>query len=400
LATGRKLLLADDSVTVQKVVDLTFADEGVEVVAVSDGEQALSKLETLVPDVVLADVFMPKVNGYELCKYIKGQERLRHIPVMLLVGSFEPFDEVEARRAGADDYLTKPFQSIRQLVQKVGNLIGKSEPAEEAAPELQAPTEPLPPPLAVQDETIELRTADTRPLPHAADETSFKPKADLREQSFADLAFEEEAGKSQQTSAPAAESSQPPIMPAFDSQKQRRSFEPELAETSAGTFSPRHQTSAASFAHAAAADDALLDLGDMAAPSAAVEADDFILDLRDEAAPLGDAVFATPEVHEISEEEYSAHAPSPQPGYEPSGEAYAAPPQSSEPAAPVFEPTPAQTSAPTASGNLSPADIDAIARRVVELMSTKVIEEIAWEVVPQLSEILIKRQLEEQGKMR
>jgi CheY-like chemotaxis protein len=400
LATGRKLLLADDSVTVQKVVDLTFADEGVEVIAVSDGEQALSKLETLVPDVVLADVFMPKVNGYELCRYIKGQERLRHIPVMLLVGSFEPFDEVEARRAGADDYLTKPFQSIRQLVQKVGSLMGKSQPDEEPTQELQAPTEPPPQSLPVRDETIELRTADTRPLPPgAAEATVFRPKADLREQSFADLAFEEEAGKSEQSSAPTVESSQPPVMSTFDSQKQKRSFEPELAETSAGTFSPRHQTSAASFSHAAAADEALLDLGDLAAPGAAAEADDFILDLRDEAAPLGEAVFAAPEIREISQEEYKANAPTPQPVYEPSSAVYTAP-QVGEPATPVFEPSPAQSSAAAASGNLSPADIDAIARRVVELMSTKVIEEIAWEVVPQLSEILIKRQLEEHGKTR
>jgi hypothetical protein len=188
-------------------------------------------------------------------------------------------------------------------------------------------------------------------------------------------------------------------MPSFDSEKQKRSFEPELAETSAGTFSARHQTSAASFSHAAAADEALLDLGDLATPGAAAEADDFILDLRDEAAPLGEAVFAAPEIREISQEEYKANAPALQPVYESSSAVYAAQ-QVREPAAPVFEPSPAQASAPAASGNLSPADIDAIARRVVELMSTKVIEEIAWEVVPQLSEILIKRQLEEQSKTR
>jgi len=83
---------------VQKVVDLTFADEGIQVIAVSDGEQAIARLDTFLPDIVLADVFMPKVNGYEVCDYVKRHDRLSHIPVMLLVGSFEPFDEAEARR--------------------------------------------------------------------------------------------------------------------------------------------------------------------------------------------------------------------------------------------------------------------------------------------------------------
>ena len=127
MGTGRKLLLADDSVTIQKVVDLTFADEGMQVLTVSDGEQAVRKLEEFAPDIVLLDVFMPKLSGYQVCERIKGDERFRHIPVMLLVGSFEPFDEVEARRVGADDYLTKPFQSIKQLINKVGALVGRSD---------------------------------------------------------------------------------------------------------------------------------------------------------------------------------------------------------------------------------------------------------------------------------
>jgi len=93
LLAGRKLLLADDSITIQKVVALTFADEGVEVVTVSDGHEAIERLKEVTPDVVLADVFMPEINGYEVCRHIKQNAKLQHIPVMLLVGSFEPFDE-------------------------------------------------------------------------------------------------------------------------------------------------------------------------------------------------------------------------------------------------------------------------------------------------------------------
>lgn len=119
----RKLLLADDSVTIQKVVNLTFADEGIEVISVGDGDSAMEKVAEVSPDLIMADVNMPGLTGYEICERIRQDDNLRQTPVILLVGSFEPFDEDEARRVGADDYLTKPFQSIRQLVNKVTVLL-------------------------------------------------------------------------------------------------------------------------------------------------------------------------------------------------------------------------------------------------------------------------------------
>lgn len=119
----RKLLLADDSITIQKVVNLTFADEGIEVVTAGDGDAAMKRFVESTPDLVMADVNMPGVDGYKICEMIKQDEETKDIPVILLVGSFEPFDEEEARRVGADDYLTKPFQSIRQLVNKVSALL-------------------------------------------------------------------------------------------------------------------------------------------------------------------------------------------------------------------------------------------------------------------------------------
>lgn len=119
----QKLLLADDSVTIQKVVNLTFADEGIEVISVGDGDSAMEKILETSPDLIMVDVNMPGLNGYEICEKLRNSQTFRHTPVILLVGSFEPFDEDEAKRVGADDYLTKPFQSIRQLVQKVTNLL-------------------------------------------------------------------------------------------------------------------------------------------------------------------------------------------------------------------------------------------------------------------------------------
>src|SRR5258708_2195057 len=97
------------------------------VTTADDGRDALAKLEQSPPDVVLASVSMPGIGGYELCARIKQSERFGHIPVMLLVGLHERFEPAEAQRVGADDVVTKPFQSIRQLVSRVGSLLsGKS----------------------------------------------------------------------------------------------------------------------------------------------------------------------------------------------------------------------------------------------------------------------------------
>lgn len=137
----RKLLLADDSLTIQKVVNLTFADEGVEVTTVGDGDSAMQKLAESYFDVVLADVNMPGPSGYEICRHIRENEGTRGLPVVLLVGSFEPFDEAEAARVGANAYITKPFQSIRQLVSQVSDLM-ESARANGVEPEISQEPEP------------------------------------------------------------------------------------------------------------------------------------------------------------------------------------------------------------------------------------------------------------------
>ncbi len=128
---ANKILLADDSITIQKVVNLTFADEGIEVVTVSNGDMAERRMSEVNPDLVLADIFMPGKNGYELCQYVKENPDFQNVPVVLLVGAFEPFDQSEARRVKADAHLTKPFES-RTLVDTVRNLIEASKPARQA----------------------------------------------------------------------------------------------------------------------------------------------------------------------------------------------------------------------------------------------------------------------------
>jgi CheY-like chemotaxis protein len=123
---GYKILLADDSVTVQKIITLTFSDEGADVSTVNNGEEAITRLRYLRPDLVMADVSIPGKDGYDICEFVKTHPDLKGTPVILLVPAFEPYDEERARRVGADYHLTKPFQSIRTLISTVKNLIESS----------------------------------------------------------------------------------------------------------------------------------------------------------------------------------------------------------------------------------------------------------------------------------
>src|SRR4030043_1037259 len=102
----RKLLLADDSITIQKVVELILTDEGFDIRTTSDGEEALAAIPSFKPDVILADIEMPKINGYQLCEKIKQDPLISSIPVILLAGAFEPIDEELTKQVGADDILT------------------------------------------------------------------------------------------------------------------------------------------------------------------------------------------------------------------------------------------------------------------------------------------------------
>src|SRR5512138_4034720 len=118
----KNLLLADDSITIQKVVGITFANEDFKVTAVDNGEDAIARARELKPDVILADVVMPRKNGYEVCEAVKSDPGLRHIPVLLLSGTFEAFDEARARAAKADGHLAKPFES-QALINRVKELV-------------------------------------------------------------------------------------------------------------------------------------------------------------------------------------------------------------------------------------------------------------------------------------
>jgi len=148
-----KILVADDNSNIQKMVGLALKDQGIDVVAVGNGEAAVRKINDVRPDLVLADVFMPVRNGYEVCNYVKQDSALSHIPVILLVGAFDPLDEQEAQRVGADGVLKKPFvppdpliSMVKSALTRAGVVIGGTESATPPPPPVAA-SRPEPPPL-------------------------------------------------------------------------------------------------------------------------------------------------------------------------------------------------------------------------------------------------------------
>lgn len=122
----KTILLADDSVTIQKVVGISFANEDVVLLTVDNGDDAVAQARERRPDLILADIAMPGLDGYAVCEAVKGDASLRHVPVLLLSGTFETFDEARARQVGADGHITKPFEA-QALVDRVNDLLARAE---------------------------------------------------------------------------------------------------------------------------------------------------------------------------------------------------------------------------------------------------------------------------------
>jgi CheY-like chemotaxis protein len=181
----KTLLLADDSVTIQKVVGISFASEDIQLVTVDNGTAAVAKAKEIRPDIVLADVVMPGLNGYEVCRQIKGDPALRHVPVLLLTGTFEAFDENRAREAGSDGHITKPFEA-QALVELVN--------ARLAAAATPAPPAPAPASAPARSESASpLFGDDEEPFDFMSDEVT-EPSGTRRDPALAEDALSFGAG--------------------------------------------------------------------------------------------------------------------------------------------------------------------------------------------------------------
>lgn len=425
------VLLADDSITVQKIVKLSLAEEGIDVVTVGNGEQAVQKLHEMRPSLVLADVFMPGKDGYEVCEYIRAQPAMHDLPVILLVHAYEPFDAERAKQVGADDHLTKPFQSIRTLVDAVQSRLSGHRPEAEtqgAAPQafvaaadahefgVVTPILSLPPPEVTQ-QSEPLAVFDLNQFPAGDALTEQQPAAEpLADRSLgsADALTSEIFPP-----APPLETNSPPTdAPAHAPAHSLAQPEEELMlpplDDAAQPLGPSHFAPLTSGAGALDAGDEVLDLGDVLAPSpiSALPEPDLFGD--------GDGI---PVLANLS---YPPAAPKEEPPAE-----LAAPPLISydlalgqpletdaQPSASAAESQPLGEletagamreplqdvgvgvtaapveAAPQVSGAaIDDAVIDQIVSRVVERLSTKAIETVAWEVVPELAEVIIRRQL-------
>jgi CheY-like chemotaxis protein len=404
----RRILLADDSVTIQKVIELTFLDEDYEVRAVSNGDEAVAALAQADPDFVIADVHMPGANGYEVCR--RSKQRRPGVPVLLLVGTFEPFDEGQARSAGADSFLKKPFDS-QELLQRVEELLAASAPAAPAAAASFEPTpvfsEP-PPALSALD-------ADLPPLggyelpPYAQPEP---PALELSaDPAWGNFELEAEPEAPPPFTAPAAEpyDREPSFAlepePSFALQPEEPVF---TMDDDVSTFSLRDEPVSApeELGLDEPNDPFASQLSEpLPEPAAAPEPAPFSAGFSWSEPAVEPAVETAPAAPQTWELPSPEPAPAPSLSWE---EPALAEPEAWSPmaaAAPVVtaaavaaEVASSPVPAPAASnggGRLEDEDVDRIARRVVELLGDKAVRDIAWEVIPDLAEVIIRARLRE-----
>jgi CheY-like chemotaxis protein len=243
--TVPRILVADDNTNIQKMVVLAFQERGIEVIAVGNGEAAVRRIPDANPDLVLADVFMPVRNGYEVCEFVKKDPRFAQTPVILLVGAFDPLDEKEARRVGADGVLKKPFVPPDPLIAMVMSALeknpkviaelAKAKEAKEAEAALAAM------PAAITDSPMK---AEVKPLPEypepSAEEAAMiygfgkgvraidsdepeEEEAEAKSKSAAQGLKDPQAGKKSKT--PAAAAPKTPVVQMEEEEEKEDSFD-------------------------------------------------------------------------------------------------------------------------------------------------------------------------------
>jgi CheY-like chemotaxis protein len=417
----RRILLADDSVTIQKVIELTFMDEDYEVRAVSNGDEAVALLSEMHPDFVIADVHMPGANGYEVCRRAKAQRA--DLPVLLLVGTFEPFDEAQARAVGADSFLKKPFDS-QELLQRVDELIaakgpGLAQPA--AVPAMPVPAMPAPAPAATPDWMAPHPTPDLAATPPAASGLDFMGAAAVPEFSaepaWGSFELEPEPAAPAAFHAPAASPEPFDREPSFELEPDPgyadgghpAAAEPVFAlDEDAPTFGVREDVFGAPgelsldeephdrYAHEAPAAPAAAgfdwNVAPVEAPAEAAAEPVETLHFDTPPVPAWQTPPVEPELRWSEHEAFVAvEAEAPLPAHKETQEAPAADPaHAAEPAVHGVH-----GGNGSHSGALSDGDVDRIARRVVELLGDRAVRDVAWEVIPDMAEVIIRDRLRE-----
>ncbi len=378
------ILLADDSLTIQKVVELTFADTNYRVIAVSSGDELLDRLADNQPDLIICDVIMPGKDGYEVCQQIKSSHEWLHLPVILLTGTFEPFDRDRAIAAGCSEIITKPFEA-RKLVDTVERLIGGPEAATPPTTDIGPaaaddgetwPEEATPVGIPAADEPADFGTQLSAPA-------SEDDGIEFTTSGFAEM---EAAGR-----VPSKPSEEIVTDGGLD-------FEAEGAE--AGDFEETTPSAGPPPPPDASAQTVRIDLSSVNVD----EADDLprfdAPETESEDTPRFDDVDPEPEI--AAEPAVEPFAPVVDEPFEEVADAPVEDSFKDEPSMADTSPVdpPPEDTAPVdapqgdAAIQLSEEDIDRIARRVIELASDR-LEQIAWEVVPDMAEIVVRQRIRE-----
>jgi len=394
---GKKILLADDSITIQKVIELTFSDEDFEVVTVGNGRLAVDRVAEVRPDVVLCDIIMPEKDGYEVCDYIKKNPSLSHIPVLLLTGAFEPFDQERANRVGCDGFLAKPFEP-QTLIGKVKDLLAKAGPKSSTTggmrtvpPTPPAPPAPASPPPAARPAPAAWSSAPSAPswgapapAPPSPEPAAAPEPEDDRPTMVSKTPYTfDDSPYGAAGVVPPPELS--PVTAEESASLGGESREPE------GSSTVMFQPGKAPWSQQTI--EVPLELRAQAGVSAQAEPEPLFEDVFDEPPappppPAASAPAPIPAASAVEEEPEEVFA-------EPDEDEAEAAPLSFADVSPAPPPPPA--AAPTSQASevsVSPDMVEKIAQRVVAQISERVVREVAWEVIPDLAEALIKKEID------
>ncbi|MDD2732836.1 MAG: response regulator [Desulfuromonadaceae bacterium] len=181
-----KVLVADDSITIQKVIGIIFGGDEYSLTIVDNGKSAVEKAHEINPDILLIDALMPGMSGYEVSEAVRSTPALAAKPILILTGSFEPFDEDKAKKCGADDFIAKPFES-QQIITKVKELLELGKTRARSAQTFQAATPAEMFPDTVVEESgpcldTPSPTIDQQPTSPTNIWSAFTPEAESREE--------------------------------------------------------------------------------------------------------------------------------------------------------------------------------------------------------------------------
>lgn len=390
---GNRLLLADDSITIQKVVAIIFANEEFELTVVDNGTAALEKAREINPDVMLVDALMPGKTGYEVCAEIRRDPKLNSVPILLLIGAFEPLDEEKARDCGADASISKPFES-QQLIDRVKEMLAvgksrKSAPLPAAAPAADSAAEEL---------WGDLSSFDTMPPVEAPEAASFPDAEAVWGNVSAEAEPEPVAAAPVSVVAAAV---QEELVEATQEDDLWGAF--ELEEVQAAPAAPPAQLFGVVEPEGEYEAEELFSFDEDAED---IEETGPALDLEPEAQieelPVGvseDEFFALAEEPAAAAEVTPAAAEAEAfqfPEYDPFATVAEAVLEREAPAvaAPAAEPAKAPQPAAPAAVAAAPAELsEEQLMAALSKVSREVIERIVWEVVPDLAEVLIKEEI-------